>query len=50
MTEFRRTIDESDLVTLDDLPSKAQELETAIQHSGHDLPYQVALMADDRGV
>ena len=45
LTEFRKTLQESDLSALDDLLLKTQELHAAIRHSGHDLPYQVALLA-----
>ena len=45
LTKFRNTLNDSDLLVLDDLLLKAQDLHLAIRHSGHDLPYQVALLA-----
>jgi hypothetical protein len=45
LTEFRNSLNDSDLLVLDDPLLKAQELHPAIRHSGHDLPYQVALLA-----
>ena len=45
LTEFRKTLNESDLAVLDDLLLKTQELHAAIRHSGHQLPYLVGLMA-----
>lgn len=38
LTEFRQTLNESDLAVLDDLLLKAQELHPAIRNSEHDLP------------
>lgn len=45
LKEFRRSLSKSDLAILDDLLLKTQELHAAIRHSGHPLPYQVALLA-----
>lgn len=45
LIEFRQDLDKNDLAVLDDLLLKAQDLNLAICHSGHDLPYQVALLA-----
>lgn len=45
LTEFRNTLNDGDFLVLDDLLLKAQELHLANRHSGHDLPYQVALLA-----